>query len=90
MPGDPKNCRLHAMHCAELARDAKAPELKNTLLNLSKTWMKLAQELERTNALLDEADPPPSEYPNGCRSCEREGERSGRLDPGAVPVPGDF
>jgi hypothetical protein len=58
MPGDPKRCRLNAMRCAELARDAKAPELKNTLLDLSQTWVKLAIELERTIAILDIEDTP--------------------------------
>jgi hypothetical protein len=58
MPGDPKQCRLNAMRCAELARDAKALELKNTLLDLPQCWLKLAEELERTHALLDREGSP--------------------------------
>jgi hypothetical protein len=54
MPGDPKECRMHAMRCAELAMSAKPAQLKATLLNLSKTWERLAIELETTHALLDE------------------------------------
>jgi hypothetical protein len=42
MPGDPKQCRLYAMRCAALAREAKSEQLKATLLNLSQNWVKLA------------------------------------------------
>jgi len=54
MPGDPKQCRLHAMRCAELAAKAKTEKLKATLLDLSQNWVKLAVSLEHTQALLDE------------------------------------
>jgi hypothetical protein len=54
MPGDPKECRLRALRCAELAKTAKTEQLKATLLDLSKNWVKLAESLERTHALLDE------------------------------------
>ena len=53
MPGDPKQCRLNALRCAELAQTAKAEQLKLTLLELSKNWVKLAVSLETTQALLD-------------------------------------
>jgi hypothetical protein len=56
MPGDPKECRLHALHCAELAGTARTAQLKATLLELSKNWERLALDLERTQALLDEED----------------------------------
>jgi len=59
VPGDPKECREHASRCAELAHTAKSPDLKMTLINLSKNWLKLAIELERTNALLEIADSSP-------------------------------
>jgi hypothetical protein len=54
MPGDPKECRQHAMRCAELAANARTQQLRATLLELSANWVKLADELERTKALLDE------------------------------------
>jgi len=54
MPGDPKECRLHAMRCAELAATARTKQLRALLLELSKNWQKLAADLERTQALLDE------------------------------------
>jgi hypothetical protein len=34
-----------------LAHTARTPELKNLLIELSKNWMKLATELERTHAV---------------------------------------
>jgi hypothetical protein len=50
MPANPQECRLHAMRCAELAASAKAQQLKATLLELSKNWVRLAVSLERTHA----------------------------------------
>jgi hypothetical protein len=54
MPGDPKECRLHAMHCAELAASAKNEQLKATLMKLSQNWVKLAVSLEHAQALFDD------------------------------------
>jgi hypothetical protein len=56
VPGDPKECRLRAMRCAELARTAKTPQLKTTLLDLSKSWVRLAESLEQNHAVMDEDD----------------------------------
>jgi hypothetical protein len=56
MPGDPKECRLHSMRCAQLAATAKTPQLKATLLDLSENWVRLAESLEKTHALMDEDD----------------------------------
>jgi hypothetical protein len=54
MPGDPKECRKNALRCADLAHEARTPELKQTLIELSRNWLKLAVELERGHGLLDE------------------------------------
>jgi hypothetical protein len=54
MPGNPRECRLHAMRCAELAAGAKTTQLKMTLVELSKSWQKMAEQLETSQALLDE------------------------------------
>jgi hypothetical protein len=54
MPGDPKECRLHALRCAELATTAKTPQLRATFLDLSKSWVRLAEKLEKSHALMDE------------------------------------
>jgi hypothetical protein len=42
MPGDPRECRKHAACCAEMAVAARTPQLKATLLELSRNWEKLA------------------------------------------------
>jgi hypothetical protein len=55
MPGDPKECRLHSLNCAELATRATTQQSKAMFLNLSKSWEKLAIELERARALSDES-----------------------------------
>jgi hypothetical protein len=44
------------MRCAELAATAKTQQLKATLLELSKNWVRLAESLEKTHALMDEDD----------------------------------
>jgi len=51
MPGDPRECRQHAARCAELAAEAKSDGLKQHFINLSRTWEKLAKDLERIPAL---------------------------------------
>jgi hypothetical protein len=52
MPGDPKECRMHAFRCIELASGARNPQLKSTFLELSANWQKLAGDLELTQRLL--------------------------------------
>jgi hypothetical protein len=42
------------MRCAELAATAKSQQQKATLLELSKNWVRLADSLERTHALMEE------------------------------------
>jgi hypothetical protein len=54
MLGDPNECRLHGRRCAELVEAAKTQQLKTTLLDLSKNWIKLAESLATAQALLDE------------------------------------
>ena len=51
---DPLDCRDHADRCITLAQSASRPELKASLMELATTWTKLAIELERTHALLDD------------------------------------
>jgi len=53
MPGDPKECRLHAMHCIQLAEEAVNPDVKRTFVDLAHHWNRLAVELEDAQALLN-------------------------------------
>jgi hypothetical protein len=52
VPGDPKQCRRNAAHCAEFAVAARTPQLRATFLELSKNWEKLAIQLEDAFAKL--------------------------------------
>ena len=54
MPGDPKECRVHAANCAKAASTATRPHLRATFLGLSKHWEQLARELEIAQALQDD------------------------------------
>jgi len=58
MAGDPKECRVHASRCAELAEEATSPQLKQTFIALSRNWLKLAIEVERNHALTDTDESP--------------------------------
>ena len=52
MPGDPKECRQHALNCVHLAKGASTPELRDHFAKLARTWIKLADELEQSEAFL--------------------------------------
>ena len=54
MPGDPRECRRHALRCAELVVSAGPQQLKAALLELPKNWEQLAIELENGSATLDD------------------------------------
>jgi hypothetical protein len=56
MPGDPVECRRNAARCAELAVTAGTPQLRTTFLELSKSWEKLAIQLEDAFAKLTECE----------------------------------
>jgi hypothetical protein len=52
MPGNPLECRLHALRCSQLAETAATPELQRTFIALAETWTGLAAELESDQALI--------------------------------------
>lgn len=54
MPGDPRECREHALACMELVRTARTPDHKLLLTNLAQSWINCAAEIERAQALLAE------------------------------------
>lgn len=53
MPGDPEECREHAKHCLELAKQAASPLAKAQFESLAQTWMRLAGDIARTKVLLE-------------------------------------
>ena len=56
MAGNSKEYRMHAARCAELAVAARTPQMKATLLALSKNWEKLAIQLESASARIVETE----------------------------------
>jgi hypothetical protein len=53
VPGNPKECREHAKRCTQLAEETKNPAVRESLLAVASTWMRLAADLEATQRLLD-------------------------------------
>jgi hypothetical protein len=66
MPGNPKECRAHALNCALLAKNASTPETRATFLHLQRSWTRLAVELEQAEVLLnaEETLVPPEAEPS--------------------------
>jgi hypothetical protein len=56
MPGDPKECRWHALACVRLAQTSTSPHAREHFANLARTWIRLADDLERSQAFLDAPD----------------------------------
>jgi hypothetical protein len=56
MPGDPKECRQHALTCVRLAQTSASPQARERFASLANTWLRLAEDLERTLALLGTFD----------------------------------
>jgi hypothetical protein len=52
MPGNPTECRLHALRCAQLAETAATLESRRALIALAETWRGLAAELESDQVFL--------------------------------------
>jgi len=51
---DALDCRIRALHCSEAARGAADPRVRDILAEMAALWIKLAQELERTQTLIDD------------------------------------
>ena len=52
--GDPKECLRHARRCIEIAEETTNEHLKRELMNLATTWMRLADEVNRIQIIVDE------------------------------------
>jgi hypothetical protein len=62
MPGDPKECRQHALNCVRLAQTSPYPHAREHFARLARTWIKLADDIERSQVFLramedDEIEP---------------------------------
>jgi hypothetical protein len=51
MPGDPKECRNHALNCLQIAEASANTEITRTFVDLSHSWTRLALDLESAQAL---------------------------------------
>jgi hypothetical protein len=56
MPGDPKECRQHALTCVRFAQTSPSPQARDHFANLAQTWIRLADDLERCQAFLNPLD----------------------------------
>jgi hypothetical protein len=56
MPGNPVECRQHALHCVRLAQTSATPQARDHFAKLARSWIRLAQDLERALAFLNEDD----------------------------------
>jgi len=52
MPGDPKECREHALHCEQLAETVATLTGQQIFLDLARSWRRLAVELESAQSFL--------------------------------------
>src|SRR5262245_51503229 len=53
MLGNPQECRLHALECVRLAQTSTTPQGRDHFAKLARTWIKLAEDLERSRKFLD-------------------------------------
>jgi hypothetical protein len=49
---DPRECRQRALTFARRAQTSATPQARQTFANLAQTWLKLAADLERSEAQL--------------------------------------
>ena len=54
MPGNPEECRQHALHCVRLAQTSATPQARDHFAKLARSWIRLAEDLERGRAFLDD------------------------------------
>jgi hypothetical protein len=53
MPGDPEECRKHATNCRDMAEATVSPLAKARFEELARTWIRLANDLEQGQALVE-------------------------------------
>jgi hypothetical protein len=56
MPGDPQECRQHALICVRLAQTSASPQAREEFASFANTWLRLATDLEQARAFLDAMD----------------------------------
>jgi hypothetical protein len=71
MPGDPKECRLHALECTRIAQSATRRDARDTFTELAQRWLRLADDLEASQKLLEEWGEAPIPLKGRSRSSPR-------------------
>ena len=56
MPGNPEECRRHALACVRLAQTSATPQGRDHFAKLARTWIRLAEDLERNPVLYRRRD----------------------------------
>ena len=56
MPGDPRECRQHALNCMRLAQEARSLVEREKFSTLANTWIHLAEQLEADHTLIEVLD----------------------------------
>jgi hypothetical protein len=54
MPGNPEECRQRALRCVRLAQTSATPQARDHFAKLARTWISLADDLERSRAFFDD------------------------------------
>ena len=52
MPGNPNECRTHALECTNLAETALNKNARETFLYFASAWFKLVSQIENSEALV--------------------------------------
>ena len=58
MFGNPRECREHAKKCLEQARSAPTLLVMTKFESLAHSWLRLAEDVERAEALLEQVKVP--------------------------------
>ena len=53
VPGSAEECHLHALACVRLAQTLATPQARDHFAKLARSWIKLAEDLDRGRAFLD-------------------------------------
>jgi hypothetical protein len=54
MLGNPEECRLRVLECVRLAQTSATRKGRDHFAKLARTWIRLAEDLERSREFLDE------------------------------------
>ena len=80
MAASPKEFREFAQDCLRWADETQSERHRQVLLDIAKTWMQAALQLERSLALIDDSMPPPRPKPRPAKSAASVGSLCALFD----------